>query len=207
MTEAEWLACTDPLSMLRHLRADLDSRKAMLLVGASMRRVWEALHPDCRAWAEKAEMVAEGAFPPEVLGDDWELVEHFLATHDGVGRCYAVVTIASGGWEEDYNWEKGDRAWEEERAEQAKLVRDIFGNPFRPATAIPTATTPVLSLAQAAYEHRSLPSGHLDPTRLSVLSDSLEEAGCTDEAILSHLRSPGPHVRGCWALDLILGKP
>lgn len=62
------------------------------------------------------------------------------------------------------------------------------------------------SLASLAYEHPVLPSGHLDSARLAVLSDALEEAGCDDAEILSHLRSPGPHVRGCWALDLVLGK-
>ncbi len=59
-------------------------------------------------------------------------------------------------------------------------------------------------LAEIAYQERLLPSGHLDPARLAVLSDALEEAGCTDAEILSHLRSRGPHVRGCWALDLVL---
>jgi hypothetical protein len=63
-----------------------------------------------------------------------------------------------------------------------------------------------VSLAQAAYDERNLPSGHLDNARLAVLSDALEEAGCTDADILSHLRSPGLHVRGCWALDLVLAK-
>ena len=61
-------------------------------------------------------------------------------------------------------------------------------------------------LARAAYEERELPSGHLDNARLGVLSDALEEAGCTDEALLGHLRGAGPHVRGCWALDLVLAK-
>jgi len=54
-------------------------------------------------------------------------------------------------------------------------------------------------------EH-DLPSDEYDPEQLSVLSDALEEAGCTDPDILAHLRSPGPHVRGCRALDLVLGK-
>jgi hypothetical protein len=44
------------------------------------------------------------------------------------------------------------------------------------------------------------------PACLGVLSDALEEAGCDKEDILNHLRGPGPHVRGCWALDLLLGK-
>jgi hypothetical protein len=63
----------------------------------------------------------------------------------------------------------------------------------------------VVALAQAAYDHRTLPSG-LDRTTLAVLADALEEAGCTDPDLLIHLRGPGPHVRGCWALDLLLGK-
>jgi hypothetical protein len=46
----------------------------------------------------------------------------------------------------------------------------------------------------------------LQPDRLGVLADSLEDAGCTDDTLLGHLRSTGPHVRGCWAVDLVLGK-
>lgn len=55
-------------------------------------------------------------------------------------------------------------------------------------------------------DERELPSGHFDAGRLAILADALEEAGCTDADILSHCRSPGPHVRGCWVVDLILGK-
>ena len=54
-----------------------------------------------------------------------------------------------------------------------------------------------------AYDDRALPSGHLDPARLAVLADALED---TDEQILGHLRGPGPHVRGCAAVDAVLGK-
>src|SRR5262245_45027216 len=87
------------------------------------------------------------------------------------------------------------------------LLRDIFGNPFHPVIRNPTWLMPsIVSLAQAAYEERSLPSGHLDPDRLAVLADALEEAGCTDPALLGHLRGPGSHVRGCWAVDLVLGR-
>jgi hypothetical protein len=87
------------------------------------------------------------------------------------------------------------------------LIRDIFGNPFRPVRLVPVWRTPaVMSLAQVAYDERLLPSGHLDTARLAVLADALEEAGYTEQAILDHLRAPGPHVRGCWAVDLLLGK-
>jgi hypothetical protein len=64
----------------------------------------------------------------------------------------------------------------------------------------------VRRLAELAYAERQLPSGHLDPTRLAVLADALEDAGCTDAELLWHLRSEGPHVRGCWPVDLILNK-
>jgi hypothetical protein len=91
------------------------------------------------------------------------------------------------------------------------FLRDIFGPlPFRPVT-ISSAILSwndavVVRLAQAAYDERHLPSGTLDNSRLAVLADALEEAGCASEEILDHLRSPGPHVRGCWVVDLILGK-
>ncbi|MGE3805752.1 MAG: hypothetical protein AB7K24_13840 [Gemmataceae bacterium] len=97
-----------------------------------------------------------------------------------------------------------------ERSAQAELVREIFGNPFRPVTADESWLTwkdhTVPKLAQAAYDERQLPSGHIDTKRLAMLADALEEAGCTSEDVLAHLRGPGPHVRGCWVVDLVLSK-
>jgi hypothetical protein len=98
-----------------------------------------------------------------------------------------------------------------ERDTQAALLRCIFGNPFRAAPAIDPAWVAwndgtVKKLAQAVYEQRALPQGTLDSARLAVLADALEEAGCSDEEILGHIRGPGPHVRGCWVVDLLLGK-
>jgi hypothetical protein len=92
-------------------------------------------------------------------------------------------------------------------ASYANLLRDLFGNPFRPVSLAPAWLTPVvLKLAQAAYDNRLLASGLLDNSGLAILADALEEAGCDNADILSHLRGPGPHVRGCWAVDAILGK-
>lgn len=107
--------------------------------------------------------------------------------------------------------EQRQRTWRtifsEERTAQATLLRDICGNCFRPLTLDPSWLTPtVLALAQTAYEERELPSGHLDPVRLAVLADALEDAGCTAAELLDHLRGPGPHFRGCWATDLVLGR-
>jgi hypothetical protein len=99
------------------------------------------------------------------------------------------------------------RAAEDQRAAstahalyQCELLRDIFGNPYRPVSADPAWLRwddgTVVKVARAIYEERAF-------ERLPVLADALEDAGCTEEAILSHLRGPGPHVRGCWALDLL----
>jgi hypothetical protein len=63
----------------------------------------------------------------------------------------------------------------------------------------------VVHLAQAAYEERELPRGHLDRHRLAVLADAVEEAG-GDAKLVAHLRDLGPHCRGCWSVDLLLGK-
>jgi hypothetical protein len=98
----------------------------------------------------------------------------------------------------------------EGKSKQYQLIECIFCNPFYPARlgeaelAWNDATT--LRLAQAAYDCRRLPAGTLEPEQLCVLADALEEAGCTDEDVLAHLRSQGPHVRGCFVLDWLLAK-
>jgi hypothetical protein len=90
---------------------------------------------------------------------------------------------------------------------ERQVIWDVFGNPFRPITLDPRWRTPtVTSLAQAAYDERRLPLGDIDAARLAVLPDAVEEADCAASELLAHLRSPGLHGRGCWALDLILGK-
>ncbi len=90
------------------------------------------------------------------------------------------------------------------------LLQELFGNPFRAASCAAAwlawndGTVP--KLAEIAYELRSEPEATLERRRLAVLADALEDAGCTDAELLGHLRGPGPHVRGCWALDLVTGK-
>jgi hypothetical protein len=90
------------------------------------------------------------------------------------------------------------------------MLRDLFGNPFRPASLDPDWLTwkdgTIPKMAQTIYEARELPSGHLDRDRLAILGDALEDAGCSDPEILGHCQGPGPHVRGCWVVDLLLGK-
>jgi hypothetical protein len=136
-----------------------------------------------------------------------------------------LTQIARAVWPMRYDanpmtrWLEQERAWraarkeEEEaprraavRAEaaaQADLVRDLFGNPFRrlcvPKAWLRTTGQQAVEIARAIYEDRSF-------DELGILADALEEAGCTDIDVLEHLRGPGAHVRGCWAIDLIVGK-
>jgi hypothetical protein len=87
-------------------------------------------------------------------------------------------------------------------AHQCRFLRDIFANPFRPrqSTVASWQAPTVVALARSIYDDRRF-------TDLPILADALEEAGCTNADILGHLRGPGQHVRGCWAVDLILQKP
>jgi hypothetical protein len=90
-----------------------------------------------------------------------------------------------------------------ESAKQSDLIRNIFGNPFRPVTIAPAILhwndSTVIKLAQAIYDASAF-------ERMAILGDALEEAGCTAADVLNHCRQPGPHTKGCWVVDLLLGK-
>jgi hypothetical protein len=93
------------------------------------------------------------------------------------------------------------RHWEAHH--QAALLRDVVGNPFAPSEIAPAWLTwndgVVRKLAQAIYDEDAF-------DRLPILADALEDAGCTDDAVLRHCREPGAHNRGCWVVDELLGK-
>src|SRR5262249_60028660 len=87
---------------------------------------------------------------------------------------------------------------------QSTLLREIFGNPFRPTPALYPRWLAwndgtVAKLAAAIYDGRRFAD-------LPILADALEEAGCTDAAMLAHCRGGGEHVRGCWVVDLLTGR-
>jgi hypothetical protein len=111
------------------------------------------------------------------------------------------------GWRLRADYRQARRAI---RIRQCAWLREIFGDPFRHASVAPDWLTwqggTVVKLARAAYEDQSLPAGTLANDRLAVLADALEEAGCMDGQILGHLRGGGEHYRGCFAIDLLLGK-
>ncbi len=80
------------------------------------------------------------------------------------------------------------------------MLREICANPFRPVTFdLAWRTSTITALAQQMYDSR-------DFTPMPILADALQDAGCENADILTHCRGPGPHVRGCWVVDLVLGK-
>jgi len=217
MTEQEWAACGDVGRMLAFLWAGghLSERKQRLFTCACARRAWQLLTDGRnRRAVEVAERYADGeAGRIELEG---ALREAYAARFDSLDRgppahaaycaletcrrgaplrLEAIVTEArraSGHWD------------------QADLLRDLLGPaPFRPLLVVPAAVLDwsgglVVELARSAREQR-LALGHLDPQLLSVLADALEEAGAGGE-LVEHLRGPGPHVRGCHVIDLLLHK-
>jgi hypothetical protein len=224
VTESEWLECTDPTPMLEFLRGKASDRKLRLFSVACCRRKWKFFGDDrCRKAVEIAELFADdenrvgdldwAAQGTRLALNEWRpkqgsrgvLVHVSTAAHAlAQSRNLHVVHIASQvlGLPVD-----SVRARAAEALQQANLLRDAIGTPFRPIAINSSWITPtVLNLARAAYDERIMPSGELDLARLAVLSDALEEAGCDNPDILNHLRSPGPHVRGCWVVDLLLGK-
>ena len=212
MAEEQWLTCTDPQKMLSFLHGKASERKLRLFAVACCRRVWPQLTgPLWRGAVERSEHLAEGQAGPEELAIlPARLWEEWRLPADAAARLAVSVELgARAAWEvaRVASWANPHLSRAEEQLAQCQVGRDVFGNPFRPATVSPACMTPQLvALAQAAYDERELPSGQLDPARLAVLADALEEAGCTDADVLNHCRRPGVHVRGCWAVDLVLGK-
>lgn len=121
-----------------------------------------------------------------------------LAKEEVWDRLYAPGRHWSESQAEGH--EVADKGWRKEAIAIATLFRDIFGNPFRPVTFSPEwRTDTALSLARQMYDSREFGA-------IPILADALQDAGCEDEQILSHCRGDGPHVRGCWVCDLVLGK-
>jgi hypothetical protein len=87
-----------------------------------------------------------------------------------------------------------------EQSSQASLLRCVVGNPFRLVALDPSwLTSTVVQLAAGIYEERAF-------DRLPILADALQDAGCEEEQVLAHCRGDGPHVRGCWVVDLLTGR-
>jgi hypothetical protein len=225
MTEAEWLACGNPREMLesflrgpvfipklgRFTSVRVSCRKLRLFAAACYRRIWHLLTQEySRKAVEVAEQLAEGraghgeVFPLLVatsrdntfqarLGESAILADAFTAACSGSSE----TVVAAAMNDRQAMWTVRDIEW----TAQAALLQDIFGPlPFRPVRSDLAWLTPdVVTLAGHIYHDRAF-------DRMPELADALEDIGCDNADLLSHLRGPGPHVRGCWVVDLLLGK-
>jgi hypothetical protein len=202
MTEAEWLNCGSLEGMLEFLEDCCASeRKQRLFCCACCRRGWNWFdNEENRRAVVTSERYADGLAT-------WDDLKRAGRAATLMAPSWMVTEVTVGIWEPTAVWTYGLDVFPWPIADSGNLIHDIFGNPFRPVVLNPVwQTREVLSLAQAAYDDRLMPVGTLDAERLSVLADALEDAGCTDDEILGHLRGPGPHVRGCWGVDLLLDK-
>ena len=121
-----------------------------------------------------------------------------LALNSFITVQFAFASMGRGRKDETRRMQSYRAA--EERV-QLQLARDIFGNPFRPVAVDPAwLTSTAVGLARGIYDDRAF-------DRLPILADAFQDAGCEDDAILSHCRDATQvHVRGCWVVDLVLDK-
>jgi hypothetical protein len=218
MTEAEWLACDDPMAMFYQVVCPLKSsrRRLDLFCLACVRLVWHLLdqpalrlpfdwlelHPGERVRPRGGHMRDLFQGPASVLYD-WRY-------RRDLGINTFAIHIAHDLWADFYEYafdNLGKRLkydlsvlLEDPSTFLPAAMREIFGNPFRPVVFDPEwRTTTAGAIAQEVYESR-------DFGALPILADALQDAGCDSDAILTHCLGDGPHVRGCWVVDLVLGK-
>lgn len=230
MTEAEWLACSDPMPMLAFLQGKVSDRKLRLFAAACCWHLDSSLKKWDREGIEVAERFADGRLNESKMNAKWEALQRHHAHHNyqiyGSGELFSAIQgvvnvsprfsaisitrsiLIVAYWRGPAGYDVASinaryAGRERERARQISIVRDHFGNPFCPVSFDPSwlrwndGTVP--KIAQAIYDDRRFED-------MPILADALEDAGCDHEDILRHCREPGQHVRGCWVVDLLLGK-
>ncbi len=226
LTEAERGAAEQWRPMLNQVLTQASTRRILLLGVAICRRIWDRLpYDDCRCAVELVEQLADH---PDVEGEDYSvaaaadaaaerLQEGYYRVHQadtGPRGAYLAALTCGGMWHDPNGSVEmtadaaaiaaaGDAegpAWQAERRAQAGLLKELFRSPSRTMIHTPSWRTPaVVELARHIYEERAF-------DRLPSLADALGLAGCTDPEVLGHCLDNRTHFRGCWVVDLVLGK-
>ncbi len=199
MNARSWLGATRPYGMLDYLRETATERKLRLLGVACCRRVTSRM-PNDRFWSaiDLVEQFADGKATPDALA-----AAHAVAQGTSVVGLGPDFPLTQTPPAVDFvlGWCGSLAQHRDERRKQCDLVRDIFGNPFRPVAFAPDwRTATARALAKQMYDAREF-------SAMPILADALQDAGCDNDDILAHCRDPKQlHVRGCWVVDLVLGK-
>jgi hypothetical protein len=183
---ADGLATVEELAVAQNafLNAEVDYRSSSWAYGVTCADAWIAA---CSLCGKAGEVIQDSVSRKAV-----EEARCRSITGKAVGRMAKLAVRA---------------AKEAAAATETAILRDVLNHSlFLINLDKLWLTHTIEGLAGAAYFDRTMPAGTLDPDRLAVLADALEDAGCTDATILDHLRGPGPHVRGCFVIDLLLDK-
>lgn len=203
MTEAEWLGCSDPVAMVKDLMDHASERKLRLFGCACSRCVWDLLAEESfRRAVEIAERFADDRATKKELAAAKKESGAALERNGLKGITGPAYWAMGAAWSTTRT-PVGSAAmyplWsfttEPERQRQVALLLELFGNPFRPYAAPSHWPATVVGLAQALYDGQD--------NRL-ILADGLEEAGHAELA--EHFRAEEWHPKGCWVMDMILGK-
>jgi hypothetical protein len=207
MTESEWLACRNDEVMLKWLGKRFTRRKRRLLGCATARQVEHLIHNPvsheivelCERYADRevAKQVVEQAFQRLV----WEPASY---TEWNIRDLAMGIPTPSSSGDSNLNHFPEGRSVKQTQLDWADAMRDLFGPlPFRKVPIAPVWLLAndgaVTTLARTIYDERRW-------SDMPILADALEEAGCANADLLNHCRAKQRHYRGCWVVDLILGK-
>lgn len=209
MTEQDWAASDNIEDMLRAVANHSPSNRKLLLFAVTCFRETrpdpfveeelEALERYADGRVTLEELQAYFRYPNWVYDQDMSTLRLLDFSFEMVATVVNEAAATLAGRATTYHaYQTAKRA---AQANQADLVRCIFGNPFRPSPPLKASlrSPAIAGLAQTIYELRSF-------ERLPEVASRLEEAGVNDSELLGHLRAEGPHARGCWAIDCILGR-
>jgi hypothetical protein len=233
MTETEWLASNNnPLGLFRQVRSRLSARKLQLLSCGCARLAWDVLsgeqrqvvmiveqHADFSGDPAEYQRVVEAAFSQltEVYEETRDLthekaISHLLqalvCTPTDEGAKRAIEWVVASYSHRPASTERMATT-QQVRKWVCDCVRELVGNPFQERAATrgdgPSASWMTWVSETALALARGIEASQAYD-RMPILADALQDDGCGDDELLAHLREPRAHLRGCWALDLVLGK-
>jgi hypothetical protein len=234
LTEEEWSTAVDPWRLLlRQWPRKTTDRKFALFAVACWRQIWNLINEESRRAIEALEEFADLA-PERQRPEDWEAIRDAVCPLAEIGAeseqagwnperaareatslvTWLVLSPAESSILEQVRYEfegaaldSGEAvssAWRARACAHCELLRHVVGDPFHHPPVVPShclewngGTVPAIALG--IYRDRVF-------GEMPILADALEDAGCTDAQILDHCRAGGDHMRGCWALDLVLGR-